>query len=277
MSETSLDQLSNSLYSVLITMTWGDPGSPHVARFCKWTEDLIVNGLTYKAEPSLHITENEQQGGTDDAPLDITARYRFEPFLTMARMEIMAKVKVLIAFVAVGDDSTYHEWFYGTISLTTVSPQGQSGLITCRVAGIKARLVTLLGIPITTTCASAHLGDAMCKFDVASRVRTGIITAIDPFFADLIRTDLSGGLGNLNWKFGYVEIDGLRINIRASLEEGSFQLRENPPVAWVGQSAVFTPGCDRQILTCRTIYNNEVNFSGAGFAMPNFNPIFQLG
>mgnify|MGYP001560157274 CR=1 FL=1 len=278
-AQTNLEIEPASLYSLLLTLTWG---VGHTARYCRWNENLIVNGLTYTAEPSLKMSENQQHGGTEDAPLSITLRDSKTTFNALSLMQPHAKVKATIAFVRVGDDSTEQEYFYGTISKTTTAPNGQAGLIKCEISGIKARLKTIMGMEATSTCQSAFLGDAMCKILTEYLQIDCNVTSISTSEPNVVITDAAVGMGdpadelaNLKWKFGSIKVDGLSISIRASRLDGSFELREMVPTSWIGQPATLFRGCDRQISTCRDVYDNEENFSGFGFAMPDYNPLLQ--
>jgi hypothetical protein len=52
-------------------------------------------------------------------------------------------------------------------------------------------------------------------------------------------------------------------------------LREIPPPSWIGETITLTPGCDGNLSTCRTVWDNEARFLGLGFSMPTRNPVFE--
>jgi len=127
------------------------------------------------------------------------------------------------------------------------------------------------GVPCTEQCAWSVLGGRGCgasvtiEHHVVDSVSGLNLTIVGPLI------DTTPFLFNK----GYVELDGARIKTKYHQSGNIFQLDTAPPSDWVGELVTLYSGCDRQLSTCRSIYNNEINYLGLGFAMVDYNPFYE--
>lgn len=279
MAQTVLDTASAGLYSLLITLSWGDSS---VARYCRYDSDLTDGSNTFTACPRLKFQPQPQQGSSGDDPWDFWLEKSLAPMNTLARPYPHSPVSVLIQEMVPGNASTLRTLFKGRITRYSVNPDGKVLMVKCRASGPKSLFKLPLGFPATTTCGWIF-GDDNCKYDVASVTKLGEITNLNQGGKSTrILTDLTdspvGVLANERWRRGYVKYDGLSLMIRKSHQNGIFDLAQVPPPEWesTGSNTIsFVPGCDKRLTTCRNVWQNESEFGGIGIAIPNRNPILE--
>jgi len=276
MTENSLDKEPANLFTVLVTFTYGS--APTVKRYARNSEDITLGSDTFTAAPTLSVELKEQHGGTEDDGAELSVDAGLAPFDNLTTGEAHSRVAVKIEEADPDDAGTRRELYYGWIRTVRVAPNGRSRLATATIEGIKSRLKVAMGVPATTTCAW-RFGDDRCQFDVASERATGTISALQTNGERnrlTINFDGSPDLDNERWRRGYLEVDGLRIMIRKSFNDGRFELTRLPPSRWINADVTATPGCDKRIATCRDVWDNEEHFGGLGYAMPARNPLFQV-
>lgn len=279
MTQTALQTASQSPHAVLLTLLSGTA----TYRFCRWDDDLTVNGDNFTSMPSLTYDMEAQGGGTEDAKTSITMDSTVEPVPSLLSPYVHAPVTAILQEVAPGDDSTLRNLFKGTFGTLRENPQGNENIVKIDVLGLKKRLEEAkVGLPSLTTCLNT-LGDARCQKDISGDILTGTVTSVRANYDNAIKIILSGSpnMQNARWRRGYVTVNGASSVIRQVLNQGTnpnpiidLFLREFPPDSWVGESITLTPGCDGNLSTCRTVWDNEAHYMGIGFAMPSRNPVF---
>lgn len=152
----------------------------------------------------------------------------------------------------------------------------------CRLSlrDIKALLEVPLGIPATPLCAWT-LGDKTCGVDTAAAQETATILTVER--KKIILTNpadsavVTSKPDNDYWRRGFMEIDGLRIGIRmwdgGGAAKYEFQMVDDVPAAWVGQTVTLTPGCDKTSTICNSRWSNLEKFGGFGIAIPKHHPL----
>lgn len=275
MTQTSLEIYPGSVYSPLVTFTWG---VSNVARYCRWTEDLTIGEDTFLHEPSIKIfSDKPQGGGTEDSPFEIEMRLNRSPADTLSSVYAHAKVHCVIEEVAPDDPSTRQLIYKGIVTRVNVKPGGRGALARLKIAGPKRRLQAAAGIQALSTCPWI-LGQSPCGYDMSANKLTGTIQEIGTDGkANRILVNITSptNMENRRWNRGYVRVDGLDITIRKSFNDNQwrFDLREIPPPDWENAQCELFPGCDGQIATCR-LHGQEATFGGIGINMPDYNPLF---
>lgn len=140
--------------------------------------------------------------------------------------------------------------------------------------GLAQRLDQTIGEVFTHTC-RADLGDARCKVALAAYTHSGTVaTVIDR--NRFTTTDLSGpnrpadwfAGGKLTWTSGSNQGTAVEIRSSTATSGGSATFTFFvPPIFAVqpGDSFTVTAGCDKRVETCRTKFNNILNFRGEPF------------
>ena len=159
--------------------------------------------------------------------------------------------------------------FKGLVYQSAPAPLKGHMNIVCR--GWKYYTDITAGVPCTEQCAWSVLGGRGCGASVTFEAHTvDSISGTDLTLASA-PTDTTPFLFNK----GYVEFGGSRIKIKYHNTGDTFQLDTPPPSDWVGETVTIYSGCDRQLSTCRDIYNNESQFLGLGIGMVDYNPFIE--
>lgn len=273
----NLHQSSATPYAPMLTFSWG---VENVARYIRWTENVTLDGQEFVSAPELGVVfDKPLNAGVDDSPLTITIKGNRQPADTLALPYHHAPVRVIIEEVDPLRPDTRREVFFGKVSSCESSLRSNTLFCKLTVEGIKARLTHLLGLQALSTCIwpFGDENNSPCKVTLADKRVTGTIDAryvdgnpvriLAAFSEDYPDYD------NFRWAGGYVSVDGNKIKIRESRGSGVFDLRSAIPPSWVGEEAIFTPGCDKTVAACR-YWENEHRFMGFGIGMPGANPVF---
>lgn len=106
----------------------------------------------------------------------------------------------------------------------------------------------------------------------------GTITAL----ADRTATVSIGSSYNTDDRYferGFMSYQGLRIPIRIWRKATAtvFTLIRRPPSSWLNKTVLVFAGCDKSTGTCDRRYGNLEHFRGNGYAIPAYNPWFEVG
>lgn len=273
------DSAAASVFAPLVTFKWG---ASSVARYCRWTDDIVIGDETFISEPSFTWTFDTALGsGTDDSPLNLEMHMSRDPMNTLVLPYPHSKCEVTIEEVSPFDLSSRAEIFSGRASLATLRPSGKQGIAKLKIKGVKSRLEGDLGIMATTGCRwiFGNRNFSPCGVPLEDKIIEGTVAGLKyNGKATRVKIDFVGSpdLDNLRWSRGFVEHDGLKILIRKSIDDGTgrFELREMAPPYWDGAIVTLTPGCAKQLDNCR-YWQNEGRFMAPGYAMPRRNPLFE--
>ena len=281
--QTSLETSPASPYAVLVTMSYGDSDTPTIRRYARWTNDISISGQTFLSEPTLDVELGVQHGGTEDKPHKVTMSSKRDPFSNLILGFRHSKVHVVIEQLNPSDLSTRRHLGEGDITLIVKNPNGRPGLARATVGTLKLRIAdTRVGIQANSTCDNLFGNDptSPCRLDVSAWIRTGTVASVMTPDRNVITLTLPGvstpatQLPNNRYRRSYIEVDGLRLAVKRSLENRSFELFSIPAPYLVGRPAILHPGCDGRLETCR-LWNNEQNFNGDGATIPKYNPVFE--
>jgi hypothetical protein len=261
------DNKPNSKYALLLTLTWGDV--PKVARYTSWSRDLVLGADTFLSETSIEYSPGVIDGGIEEKPWRVKMAKR-HPLDKMVRPYRHAPVQCRIE--ECDPYGTYRETlYYGQIVATTNNKGRNPLLVEFSVASSKSRIGFKLGVIAMNTCWNIFGRSPCCK-NLGPLIQTEVITEIVGDQILVVPTLAMPLDGHLElWSSGSVRFDGLEIEIQSAYSQTEILLAERPPPEWLTQSAIFTPGCDGRLDTCR-LWENEKRFNGIGLAMPDYNP-----
>lgn len=265
--------------------TYGDPASPTYSRYTDYPSSIIgPDGGLYSSRPAIGIKPVNYAGTFGEAPvkikMDLGATDSFTDRISSGEPHSPVSVDIWEIVDPAPGSLPKQELllFSGDMQTVSRNADGHSGIIEIEVANLKNQLDVPLGIPLLPHCVWTFTKRGCFKSSVGL-AETGTLTSLlstDKQIATI--TGLSAHTGKY-WHRGYVEVDGLRIRIRDwnSTAATTFMLGLEPPARWVGGSVTVFPGCDKQLVTCRTRWNNEEHFGGAGFAVPAYHPVVEDG
>lgn len=215
-----------------------DAATGHSPSSIKTTANLGVDNLEVQSVLSAStITEADIQAGLWD----------------FATVEIM-----LVNYLSLGDGHmTLRKGTLGNVKT------GRTAFV-AELRGMMQPLQQTVGRVYSPAC-DAVLGDARCGITLATYTETGAVTTATSArqFTDTARTEaddyFTGGL--LTWTSG--DNDTYSMEVKSSTAAGVIVLQQAMPNATqIGDTYSISAGCDKLLATCKTKFNNVVNFRG---------------
>lgn len=210
----------------------------HTPSSIKTTSNLSVDNLEVQSVfDSATITEADIQAGLWD----------------FAQVEIM-----LVNYLALADGHMMlRKGWLGNIKT------GRNNFI-AELRGMMQPLQQTIGHVYSPAC-DAVLGDARCKVALGSFTVTGSVTTATSarMFTDTTRIEATGYFdgGLITWTSG--ANNTYSMEIKTSTSAGVITLQQAMPNAIaVGNAYSMSAGCDKLLATCKTKFNNVVNFRG---------------
>ena len=230
------------------------------------SDPITYSGLTYQPDDFLQASTIESEAGSGVNNLDV------EGIFSSLRMFAQDVLRGLY------DDAIVTTSIINRNDVSMGAPilhRGEVGEITVEdykfrseVRGIEAWLKQKTGDSVSAACRCWHLGDLCCKKDLTSfRFGRTVATVSDEFHLTFSSTSLATGYFNFGIAKGTSGANsGIRREIKTHTKSGStavIELREAfpSPIA-AGDTFELEAGCDRLPDTCKTKFNNLINFHG---------------
>lgn len=245
-------------------------------RYTNWTDDITVGSATYSSVPKMGIETIRRVGGTEPVLSRFSMPANLPPADTLIQTNVHSPVIVLIQECNADDPDELLYLASGRVEIAFRGLQLKTPIVWLEIADVRRHLRGQLGLPFTRTCVWS-LGDGGCQKPFSDQgdgknwiqEETGVIDAID---RDKITVSGLSTLGDRHWFRGHVRIGGARIGIRWYSTGTSMWLRSIPPASWIGQTAIFRPGCDQTPTRCDEWQNLE-HFAALGFGVPDWLPV----
>jgi len=234
-----------------------------VKGFTTHDRDVLVSGVTYKAEGALTPSAIENRAGLAVDNLDITG------VLDSTEISEDDIDTGLYDFARI--DVSMGNWADVTQGVVQLR-RGWLGQVTraethyvAEVRGLHDLLQRPVGDYYTPEC-RFDLGDRSCGIGVAALTVAGTATSVtnNAAFADTAQTADTGTFdyGVLTWTSGANE--GQSMDIKAwDKTTHTFTLwLPMPDVIAVGDAYTATPGCDKRFATCKNTFSNGAHFGG---------------
>jgi len=271
---------------LLVEFRYGDNFAPTYARYTDWGQDTAGHTSTEGLEAE--VPDNGGTLGEKEARVTLP----MDAFTTRAsdglpHSPIWLKVTEITAGLFPGDASHQLVTFNGRVERTIRNYEGANNSVAFFALPIKSKLDVPLGLQCNHTCILSLFRNGCGNKRAESSHRVfGEIAAIDGqeitvvANAGLTAPSSPGGNVDRYWERGFLQKDGLQIGVRIwSISDPSvFVLRRRPPSDWLlaGVGSIrFVPGCHKTIEDCRDVWDNEENFSGLGYGMLAYNPLFE--
>lgn len=251
-------EVTTLAYLVKITRADGT-----VKGFTTFDRDLIVDGVTYKADGALTPSALESSAGLATDNMDITGILNDAD---MTDADIVnglydhARVDVYAcnwADVTQGSVQLRRGW------LGEVLRAG--GHYVAELRGLHDLLQRTVGDYATPEC-RYDLGDTRCTVSLAPLTVTGAATTVTDAanFTDTSRSEASGffNYGKITWTSG--------VNTGLAMEVKNWDSATQTFTLWlpmahaiaVGDAYSVYPGCDKRFTTCKSKFSNGINFGG---------------
>ncbi len=229
--------------------------------FTDFDRDLVIDGVVYEARTGYTRSAVHAISDLSVDNLDIESALDSEALAAPdLRAGVWDNAEVLIFLV------NWAELAQGKIILkrgTIGQVELKDTIFKAELRGLTQALAQQIGELYTPDC-RADLGDARCKVDLAALTVASAVTAAEDRygFTDAARTEADGYWtgGLIAWTSGANA--GRKMEVR-SFAAGAFDLfLPMPSAIAVGDEYAVQPGCDKAFATCRSRYNNAVNFRG---------------
>lgn len=236
-------------------------------------QNLTIGSNVYMSSPEMDLTQLPTKSGAATSQ-----EGRIENISTLAAsLTNIAggypynQITVAVSEVELDDDLNVvstREHFNGLVY--QAENKMHNGVVDLVIKDWKYYLDIPGGVSCTEDCYVKYFGDAMCQ----------AIVQQFPVVADIIdghSVQLASVPAVVDFFFnkGYFELNGTTIKIKYWESGLIFQTTEAMPASWLGQTMAVVAGCDKKLATCRDIHNNEINFSGWGYSMVDYNPQFE--
>lgn len=235
-----------------------------ILRIAEADESITVSGDTFTPLPGCEISAVKHVLGGEPGSMQINFAHSVGGTIDTAGLNHGfwdgAEVKLYVidrnSISTLGD-----ALFTGYIEPITLDPIGSSGSFDIRGLAARAEAFIQTYQPMCRT----DLFSPLCQLVAASFAQTGTVgTIVDRFNITVAGLASPPADGWFNQGVG-VTAAGFNFEI-AQWTQGSLTLRTYLPICatrfTVGQSLTLYPGCDKTGATCRTKFNNKINFQG---------------
>lgn len=252
-----------------------------VMRFTSHDQDITIDGIdatvdgTYQAALGMNPTAIESNATLGVDNLDVMGILD-TPTITEADLAAgkydYAEVRIFLINYA-DKSQGIMKLRRGWLGEVTVS----RGRFSAELRGMAQQLQQSIGEVYSHTC-RADLGDTRCQVNLASFTVTGSATSVTDSrtFTDSGRGEAANHFqyGLLTWTSGLNS--GLKMEIK-SFSGGQFVLFEAMPYAIsAGDAYSVYAGCDKAFATCKTKFNNVINYRGEPH-VPGFDEMMKYG
>lgn len=262
MSSISPDKVAVTL----VEFKFGDPANPSYARYTDNTSNETIGPATFFSTPEIEVKLPPSTGVFKEK--ELTIALPTDDFATAYGSGGPVSPCWVTVWERISGSVDRRVW-YGRVTRAIRNYQGRRQRTLIEVSNLKMRLETAVGLMANHTC--HHIfGGRGCRIIINPEV--GLVTLITGSVVTI--TGLSAHV-NSYWHRGYIWRNGIQVGIREWISGTSFSLTRRIPSSWLNQQVTVFPGCDRTIEHCRTIWNNEKNFGGIGYAIVARNPLFE--
>lgn len=283
MSPRALDRPERGSY-ILVEFFYGEDATS-IARYT----DLERDTIGYASTPLLQVDIPDNSGTFQErgAKIVMPADAFTDRFLDAPQHDpVFARVEQQVRGLTAGEAGSNLILFRGRVDRVIHNYQRRPNVVAFEVLSAKSRLDVPLGLqmnhhdearifgPLSGLTQGAHqeLGQILSVSDREITISGSLTNIINP--------TAPGGDNSRFWERGWVERDGARIGIHiwSIADPTKFVLREKPPASWIlagTNSVLFVPGSHGTIEDARDVWDDEENFLGWGYAVPNYNAIIE--
>lgn len=276
--------------ALFVSFAYGPNDARVVERFTDWFSPREHNGFIYEPAEGIEVKPVRKTGTLSEQPVTVTMKLAIdddtgEPADPDSFLALVSNGEPFPLTSVEIDEVTFEAGssdvvalHRGLLSITRRNYQGRPDLVQLESESWKSRLKAPLGIPITHLCPWRFGGKGCFLPGGLDPLReTGTIDAIDG--ATVTISGLATHTAKRYWHRGYVDVDGLVIDVREwdrDEHPDRFKLVKFAPARWLGATVTVTPGCTKTKSRCAA-WDNLPHFGGIGIKMPNRNPILESG
>ena len=261
---------------ILVQLYYGDNLLTQ-PRYTDWDQDFLGHTST----PSMELTLPENDGSFSRRELRIdlpTDSFTTRLSSGVKHSRVYAIVQEVTQGLSTGDQNSQKTLYRGRLVRVIRNYENANNRVAMFFLPQKSRLDITPAIGCTHQC-WWNLFRGNCGASTTGKILTTEIDSKDGHEVTITdATVLAKAVGDARfWKRGYMEKDGLRIDIRdydGATDDTKFFMSDPVPTDWVAGSNDITivSGCDKTIETCRSRHNAEEFFMGLGHGLPDYQP-----
>lgn len=271
---TILDRVSKETH-LLVMFTNGEG-------IQRYTDSLLPIGAPAGKfdilEPHMNVTLPPRSGSLDNKECVIELPFRaaqFTDYVSSGRPYPITEVKVW-EHTRSGGLSEVHLHFLGRMTRAVKNQEEGADTVKIVAKDLKAMMQAPLGLLVTHQCPWTF-GKNGCFKAFTGLTESAVIDRIDG-----VKVTVRALNGNYTDKRHFIDgqmtVNGLPLRIREwepITRPLEFHLIRTPPTRWLGDVALIEPGCSKFVEECETMWLNNLQFGGIGFAIPEYNPTIE--
>jgi uncharacterized phage protein (TIGR02218 family) len=232
-----------------------------VLGFTNHSEDIVFEEVSYKADTGFTRGAVESSADLSVNNSDIEGMLNSSAITEEDIMAGKYDFAELVLFMV-----NYADLTQGMIMLRR-GWLGEVSLVRNRfvaeVRGLTERLSKVIGEYYSPSCRT-DFASGLCKINAALYRVTGSISAVSnsQLFFDNTRAEAAGYFSQGKITFTSGLNDGLSMEVKTYTPGSIMLVLPMPYDVAVGDSYSLQAGCDKTFATCRSLYNNAVNFRG---------------
>lgn len=288
--------------TILVSFEWGDItdiNGPDGEYYSTGESDQAFYGKLHAGRPNIEIELPELSGLFAEERATITLPIEEDSIFDLATdglpwSKTVVRIDEILEAVDSGDSLGASRQriglFGGVLTRGIRNPNRQKGLATLEALSFKSMLSRArAGLLATADCTNVFGGYGCYRVVRADAtdpltgpgpmvITDAVLESIDSTSV-VIRSTGSTNIENKNptyWDHGYWRYRGLQFKIR-SWDPGTnaFTFYDQPRASLIGRTGKLVPGCSKKLKKCR-FWQNEQNFNGTGWAIPDHNPLFEV-
>lgn len=232
-----------------------------VLGFTTTDKDLVVGGVTYKADGAFQASAIQARAALSTDNLDIIGLLD-SAIISEADLRAglydHARIDVYLcnwADVTMGVMQLRRGWL-GEIKLI-------GGKYQAELRGLHDLLQRPFGKIYSPECRHGH-GDSSCKINLATYTVSGSVSSVTDLarFTDATRSEADNifNYGLLTWVTGANA--GLSMEVKSFITKQFTLWLPMPNAITAGDTYSVHKGCDKRFATCQSVFNNAINFGG---------------
>lgn len=266
----------------VVSLRYGDPTDYQFKFFSTQSTPLSLAGNKYVGVPKMSGSLPESTGLFGEEKCAIELPTDTDAFLAAlvsgypASLVRMTVARLIGASPSLNtEESNSLAYVYaGDLDEAIANPSGRPNRV--RLVGLSplaSRSMSQTVAIVSTQSCSHNLGGVGCYIDLASRFSNLVIESVDG------RSVTTVGNPPVPWPDyfleGYVDYEGIRVKILGWNGGREFLMSRYINPDWVGKTVKFFPGCQKTPENC-VLWANLLNGGFYGFAIPSYNPLFEL-
>lgn len=230
-------------------------------------EDLVVDGVTYKANGAMSASAARAELGGAVSSIDVEGAFSDDGLDASDLKAGVYDGAEVFRYVVYWKDPTIF-WLHSRYYIGAVTHTGEHGLFEATLDGLETKLQSRKSRSVSSYC-PLDLGEPACGADLTLATRRNDTTITD--LSDdrlVVKLASFGAVPTIGMRYGRCEIlsgvlAGLRLDVASATSDGRLVLFTPVPTkVEIGAYVRITVGCDKLFSTCVSTFGRARFFQG---------------